>query len=187
MAAPIKDELAMAYRAGQAASAERIKALKGAIDKLLSACERLDVYEVKSTELWAAYHFGLNVYDDFVWSPEENAEAAASAERIKALEEALAKADEPQWFYDDRASDEGQSFLSAEEAVEYAVFSALEPPPEGTSILEINTSRPCPSVWAVVKVFTDEEREARDDDEEYIVTLCATEAEARAVLKEADQ
>ena len=94
MAAPIKDELAMAYRAGQAASAERIKALKGAIDKLLSACERLDVYEVKSTELWAAYHFGLNVYDDFVWSPEENAEAAASAERIKALEEALAKADE---------------------------------------------------------------------------------------------
>jgi len=32
MAAPIKDELAMAYRAGQAASAERIKALEEAID-----------------------------------------------------------------------------------------------------------------------------------------------------------
>ena len=112
---------------------------------------------------------------------------AASAERIKALEEELAKADEPQWFYDDRATDEAQSFLSAEEAVDYAVFSALEPPPEGTSILEINTSRPCPSVWAVVKVFTDEEREARDDDEEYIVTLCATEAEARALLKETAQ
>ena len=31
MAAPIKDELAMAYRAGQAASAERIKALEGAL------------------------------------------------------------------------------------------------------------------------------------------------------------
>jgi hypothetical protein len=106
--------------------------------------------------------------------------------RIKALEEELAKANEPQWFYDDRAADEAQSFLSAEEAVEYAVFSALEPPPEGTSILEINTSRPCPSVWAVVKVFTDEEREARDDDEEYIVTLCATEAEAEALLKEAN-
>lgn len=104
-----------------------------------------------------------------------------------ALEEALAKADEPQWFYDDRANDEAQSFLSAEEAVDYAVFSALKPPPEGTSILEINTSRPCPSVWAVVKVFTDEEREARDDDEEYIVTLCATKAEAEALLKEADQ
>jgi hypothetical protein len=104
-----------------------------------------------------------------------------------ALEEALAKADEPQWFYDDRANDEAQSFLSAEEAVDYAVFSALKPPPEGTSILEINTSRPCPSVWAVVKVFTDEEREARDDDEEYIVTLCATYAEAEALLKEADQ
>lgn len=112
---------------------------------------------------------------------------AASAERIKALEEELAKANEPQWFYDDRAADEAQSFLSAEEAVDYAVFSALGPLPEGTSILEINTSRPCPSVWAVVKIFTDEEREARDDDEEYIVTLCATEAEARALLKEADQ
>lgn len=112
---------------------------------------------------------------------------AASAERIKALEEALEKANEPQWFYDDRATDEGRSFLSAEEAVDYAVFSALEPPPEGTSIFEINTSRPCPSVWAVVKIFTDEEREARDNDEEYIVTLCATEAEAEALLKEADQ
>ena len=31
MAAPIKDELAMAYRAGQAASAERIKALEEAL------------------------------------------------------------------------------------------------------------------------------------------------------------
>ncbi|MCA3505076.1 MAG: hypothetical protein IOD05_17855 [Rhodobacter sp.] len=112
---------------------------------------------------------------------------AASAERIKALEEALEKANEPQWFYDDRAADEAQSFLSAEEAVDYAVFSALNPPPEGTSILEINTSRPCPSVWAVVKVFTDEEREARDDGEEYIVTLCATKAEAEALLEEADQ
>jgi hypothetical protein len=112
---------------------------------------------------------------------------AASAERIKALEEALEKANEPQWFYDDRAADEAQSFLSAEEAVDYAVFSALNPPPEGTSILEINTSRPCPSVWAVVKVFTDEEREARDDGEEYIVTLCATKAEAEALLEEPDQ
>jgi hypothetical protein len=111
----------------------------------------------------------------------------ASAAKIKALEEALAKANKPRWFYDDDADDEGLSFDSAEEAVEYAVFSASEPPPEGTSILEINTSRPCPSVWAVVKVFTDEEREARDDDEEYIVTLCATKAEAEALLKEADQ
>ena len=32
MAVPIKDELAMAYRAGQAASAERIKAVEEAID-----------------------------------------------------------------------------------------------------------------------------------------------------------
>ena len=82
--------LATTYRAGAAASearikeleeknaafAKRIKALKGAIDQLLSAYERLDSYEVKSTELWAAYHFALNIYDDFVWSPEENAEEA---------------------------------------------------------------------------------------------------------------
>ena len=83
-------QLATAYRAGAAASearikaleeknaafAKRIKALKGAIDQLLSAYEHLDSYEVKSTELWAAYHFALNIYDDFVWSPEENAEEA---------------------------------------------------------------------------------------------------------------
>ncbi len=135
----------------------------------------------------AAYRQGHNddllIYEAHAY----RAGQAASAERIRALEEALAKANEPQWFYDDDADDEGQSFGSAEEAVEYAVFSASKPPPEGTSILEINTSRPCPSVWAVVKVFTDEEREARDDNEEYIVTLCATEAEAEALLKEADQ
>ena len=37
MAAPIKDELAMAYRAGQAASAERIKALEELIQKYNAA------------------------------------------------------------------------------------------------------------------------------------------------------
>ena len=87
---PVVEWRAQAYRAGAAASearikaleeknaafAKRIKALKGAIDQLLSAYEHLDSYEVKSTELWAAYHFALNIYDDFVWSPEENAEEA---------------------------------------------------------------------------------------------------------------
>jgi sirohydrochlorin ferrochelatase len=39
MAAPIKDELAMAYRAGQAASAERIKALGAGVSDAIAYVE----------------------------------------------------------------------------------------------------------------------------------------------------
>jgi hypothetical protein len=40
VAAPIKDELAMAYRAGQAASAERIGNLRGALGVLIYEVEK---------------------------------------------------------------------------------------------------------------------------------------------------
>ena len=43
---------------------ERIKALRLALDQLLSACERLDSYEIGSTDFWAAYHFAGNIMDE---------------------------------------------------------------------------------------------------------------------------
>ena len=43
--------------------AERIKALRLALDQLLFACER-DSYEIRSTELWAAYHFAGNIMNE---------------------------------------------------------------------------------------------------------------------------
>ena len=128
MAVPIKDELAMAYRAGQ----------------------------------------------------------AASAERIKVLEEALAKANKPRWFY---ADDEGSPFDSVYAAVE-AILDEFGPEdafPNGKGVQRIDTMRDCAPTYAAVRILTEAEREARDDGFVFEVTECATEAEAIAALKEADQ
>ena len=113
--------------------------------------------------------------------------AAASAERIKELEAkvaeleaALVKANEPRWFYSD---EEGSPCHSLDEAIEGFCYY-LEP---GRHFVEVETARPCPTIWAVVHILTDDEITAREDDEPWVYTLCATEAEARAVLKEDDQ
>ena len=113
--------------------------------------------------------------------------AAASAERIKELEArvaeleaALAKANKPRWFYSDA---EGSPYHSLDEAIqEFCEY--VEP---GWHFVEVETARPCPTIRGVVHVLTDEEIEARGEDEPWIFTPCATEAEARALLKEPDQ
>ena len=119
--------------------------------------------------------------------------SAASAARIKELEArvaeleaALAKANEPLWFYSD---EEGTAWLSMEEAVE-GFCDDLEP---GRHLVEIETARPCPTIWGVVHFFTKTELEDQHRDggpfegKPYNLTVCATEAEARALLKETDQ
>lgn len=119
--------------------------------------------------------------------------AAASAERIKELEArvaeleaALVKANEPLWFYSD---EEGTAWRSMEEAVE-GFCDDLEP---GRHLVEIGTARPCPTIWGVVHVFTKTELEDQHRDggpfegAPHKLTVCATEAEARALLKEPDQ
>ena len=121
------------------------------------------------------------------------ARASASAERIKdlearveELEAALAKANEPHWFYSD---EEGTAWRSMEEAVE-EFCDDLEP---GRHLVEIETVRPCPTIWGVVDIFTKTELEDQHRDggpfegAPYKLTVCATEAEARALLKEGDQ
>jgi len=131
MAVPIKDELAMAYRAGQ----------------------------------------------------------AASAERIRALEEALAKANKPRWFY---ADDEGSPFDSVHEAVEWILdeFGPDDDFPNGKGVRRIDTMRDCAPIFAAVRCrrITEAERAGgRKGDFVFDVTECATYAEAEALLKEADQ
>jgi hypothetical protein len=111
---------------------------------------------------------------------------AASAERIKALEEALAKANRPRWFY---ADDEGTPFGSVYEAAEGVAESGLfgENNCGERHLVEVQTGRPCAPVWAVIRFFTKDELKDRRDFEWFEVTECATEAEAEALLKEADQ
>jgi hypothetical protein len=114
---------------------------------------------------------------------------AASAERIKALEEALAKADEPQWFY---ADDEGSPFDSVHEAVEWILdeFGPDDDFPNGKGVRRIDTMRDCAPIFAAVRCrrITEAERAGgRKGDFVFDVTECATEAEAEALLKEADR
>jgi hypothetical protein len=111
---------------------------------------------------------------------------AASAERIKALEEALEKANRPRWFY---ADDEGTPFGSVYEAAEGVAESGLfgEENCGERHLVEVQTGRPCAPVWAVIRFFTKDELKDRKDFEWFEVTECATEAEAEALLKEADQ
>jgi hypothetical protein len=111
---------------------------------------------------------------------------AASAERIKALEEALAKANKPHWFY---ADDEGTPFGSVYEAAEGVAESGLfgEENCGERHLVQVQTGRPCAPVWAVIRFFTKDELKDRKDFAWFEVTECATEAEAHALLKEADQ
>jgi hypothetical protein len=110
---------------------------------------------------------------------------AASAERIKALEEALAKANKPYWFY---ADDEGTPFGSVYEAAEGVAENGLfgEENCGERHLVEVQTGRPCAPVWAVIRFFTKDELKDRRDFEWFEVTECATEAEAEALLKEAN-
>jgi hypothetical protein len=103
-----------------------------------------------------------------------------------ALEEALAKANRPYWFY---ADDEGTPFGSVYEAAEGVAESGLfgENNCGERHLVEVQTGRPCAPVWAVIRFFTKDELKDRRDFEWFEVTECATEAEAEALLKEAAQ
>ena len=106
--------------------------------------------------------------------------AAASAERIKELEVALAKANEPEWFF----GHAGAPYLSLDKAV-----AALVDPYRGplTQLVEVKTARPAQTLWGVARILTEELDKARGCKDPWVFTTCATEAEARALLKETDQ
>ena len=104
--------------------------------------------------------------------------AAASAERIKELEArvaeleaALAKANEPEWFF----LDSGIPYSSLSEAVTRRVDQTGAQ----TQVVKVDTGRPCKTIWAAVRIL--------GPRGEWSLTPCATEAEARALLKESDQ
>ncbi|MFN8995264.1 MAG: hypothetical protein ACK5X3_16590 [Pseudomonadota bacterium] len=100
--------------------------------------------------------------------------------RVAELEAALVKANTPCWFYSD---EEGSPCHSLDEAIE-GFCDDLEP---GWHFLEVETARPCKTIWGVVHVFTETELEDQYRDggpfegASYKLTVCATEAEARAL------
>ena len=106
--------------------------------------------------------------------------AAASADReeilearVAELEAALAKANEPEWFF----GNAGVPHFSLYEAVKTHVD------PTGglligaqTHLVKVDTARPCKTIWALARFH--------EPSGEWRVLPCATEAEARALLKE---
>jgi hypothetical protein len=100
-----------------------------------------------------------------------------------ALDEALAKANKPTHFWASTDEEYGEICVDIESAIEPALYEA----PRGRHLVEVETWRRCPTIWAVVHLLTDEEQEALGVDTDWTILKCATEAEAEALLKEADQ
>ena len=105
-----------------------------------------------------------------------------AAERIKALEEELAKANKPTYFYFDPV--EGETFESLHDAV---IAAAAEAGANwGRWVIPVYAARTLPLIYAAVRIRTDTGQDC-NNRLLFQITECATEAEAKALLKEADQ
>jgi hypothetical protein len=99
--------------------------------------------------------------------------------------ERLRKLARPQWFYygDDCSSDQCRD--SVHECIDEDFLWGNNA--EGSHVLEISTATNLPTIWALVRFFTEDEKNARDSDDDYEVTEFASEDEARAALKAAQE
>lgn len=107
----------------------------------------------------------------------------ASDARIAELEAEVARLkNQSEWFYhgDDQGSDKCR--FSVFEVIDEDVY--YDDPRPGKKIVHITTARRCADIWAVVHIFSDAEKDERDDDEPYSVSEYATEEQARAALGE---
>ena len=108
----------------------------------------------------------------------------ANAKLVRAREENkhLRKLCQPSWFYlaGDMSSDRCR-FSPSEVIDEDWLWDNRG---EGSAVVQIECATPCPDMWIAVRFFTNEEKDARDSDDDYELTEHATEAEARATLAE---
>jgi len=111
---------------------------------------------------------------------------AKQVRRITQLEGAImarppVKVDDGTWWYPEGDTSSDACCHSPSEALEGAVDQMAD----GEScVVVIERALQLPDVYAAVHVFTDAEKDARDDDEPWDYTLHATDAEARAALSE---
>ena len=113
----------------------------------------------------------------------ENA-VALQAENAR-LREELKEAKNPHWFYygDD----------CSYERCRFSVYECIDEDflwdnsAEGDHVLCISGARPVPDIWVALRFFTEEEKNARDSDDDYAFTEHATEEEARAALTKENQ
>lgn len=97
-----------------------------------------------------------------------------AVEALRELQEQLAKAQSPQWFYHPEYTD-------ICEFGPWEVIESYDLKP-GKHVVEIQTARPLPSIWSVVHVLTNAEKDEMETDDAWMVQDFTTEAEARAAL-----
>ena len=107
----------------------------------------------------------------------------AQAAEIEKLREALRHANEAHWFYygDDCSSDACR--MDIHECIDEDF--EWDNKPEGDHVLLISGARPVPNMWVALHYFTEEEKDARQEDEPYTYTVHATQAEAEEMIEAA--
>lgn len=112
--------------------------------------------------------------------PDELTKAKADAEMLVEENTRLRKYVDPEWFYlaGDMSSD--RCWFSVHEVIDEDWL--WDNRAEGFAVVQIETATRCPDIWALVHFFTDEEKDARQSDDEYEIIEFATEAEAKAAL-----
>ena len=159
------------------------------IKALVERASRLLPVVVNMTQDYAELSFGdahptqamTMQPDDWLALNEIVAALTAQADEI----ERLRKLARPQWFYygDDCSSDQCRD--SVHECIDEDFLWGNNA--EGSHVLEISTATNLPTIWALVRFFTEDEKNARDSDDDYEVTEFASEDEARAALKAAQE
>jgi hypothetical protein len=88
----------------------------------------------------------------------------------------------PEWFYD---GDDGDCGSDACRDSVWGVIDNHDLDP-GHWLIEVATARQLPSIWALVRVFTNEEKDERESDDAYEFTEFASVGDARAALAKAE-
>jgi len=110
----------------------------------------------------------------------EVVKAKADAEMLAEENTRLRKYVDPEWFYlaGDMSSDRCR--FSVHEVIDEDWL--WDNRAEGSAVVQIETATRCPDIWALVHFFTNEEKDARQSDDEYEIVEFATEEEAQAAL-----
>jgi hypothetical protein len=138
-----------------------------------------------------------HAFDDCGGIPPRTHIAIQAAHRIAALEagcaglvaenarlrEALSRYEGPNagtWFYPDGDTSSDACCMDASEVLDERYFDYDGPK---TGVFPIERAAALPKIYAAVRAFTDEEKDARDSDDEYEATFHLSEDDARTALR----
>lgn len=98
------------------------------------------------------------------------------------LRDKLAKANEAHWFYFGDDCSSNQCRFSIDECIDEDFEWGNRA--QGDHVFLVSGARPVPDVWVALHYYTNAEKDARGDDEQYTFTVHDSEEEARQALKD---